>query len=383
MPTLRKFTHRLFIILNGLAVLLFLLACANSFLHPGKWWLISLLGLAFPYLFLLVTGFFLATLLMRSFRRWSLLSLAALLIGWSNIRHFLAMHPGNHFSEKPLDGTTLRILTWNIRSFDDFVTRKRPPIRPRHKMLEFIGSQQADVLCLQEFYEPLTRHGLESNITYIQTQLHYPYYFFSRDYVRPGLYEAGVIIFSRFPIIDSFRHEYPRPNGFRTTESLIAADIVAGDTIRIFTTHLQSVLFGSKEFRDLQIIRNVDDSIVDASRSIVRKLRDAFRHRAEQAQEVRARLDSCPYPAFICGDFNDVPNSYTYSRIRGDWQDAWLREGFGIGRTYKNISPTLRIDYILADPRFSVLQCRKIATPWSDHNPVEADLRLDLPPIGY
>ncbi len=231
-------------------------------------------------------------------------------------------------------------------------------------MLEFIGSQQADVLCLQEFYEPLTRHGLESNITYIQTQLHYPYYFFSRDYVRPGLYAAGVVIFSRFPILDTFLHEYSRPNGFRTTESLIAADILAGeDTIRVYTTHLQSVLFGSKEFRDLEIIKNVDDSIVDASRSIVRKLRDAFRHRGDQAEEVRACLDSCPHPAFICGDFNDVPNSYTYATIRGNWQDAWLRKGFGVGRTYKNISPTLRIDYILPDPRFDVLQCRKLANP--------------------
>jgi endonuclease/exonuclease/phosphatase family metal-dependent hydrolase len=176
--------------------------------------------------------------------------------------------------------------------------------------------------------------------------------------------------------VDTFQHEYSRPNGFRTTESLIAADILADeDTIRVFTTHLQSVLFGSKEFRDLEIIRNVDDSIVDASRSIVRKLRDAFRHRADQAEEVRARLDTCPHPAIICGDFNDVPNSYTYSTIRGDWQDAWLQKGFGIGRTYKNISPTLRIDYILADRSFQTLQCRKIPTPWSDHNPVEADLK--------
>jgi endonuclease/exonuclease/phosphatase family metal-dependent hydrolase len=378
MPKIRNFTRHLFIILNGLAVLLFLLACANSFLHPGKWWLISMLGLIFPYLFLFVICFFLVTLFLRSFRRWSLLSLAALLIGWSNIRHFMAMHPGNRFSETRQSGTTLRILTWNIRSFDDFVSKKRPLARPRIKMLDFIGSQQADVLCLQEFYEPLTRHGLESNITYIQTQLHYPYYYFSRDYVRPGLYAAGVIIFSRFPIVDTFLHEYSRPNGFRTTESLIAADILTGDdTIRVFTTHLQSVLFGSKEFRDLEIIKNVDDSIVDASRSIVRKLRDAFRHRGDQAEEVRARLDTCPHPAFICGDFNDVPNSFTYATIRGDWQDAWLQKGFGIGRTYKNISPTLRIDYILADRTFNVLQCRKIPLPWSDHNPVEADLQLN------
>jgi endonuclease/exonuclease/phosphatase family metal-dependent hydrolase len=377
MANLRKFSRRLFIILNGLVVLLFLLACANSFLHPGKWWLISLLGLVFPYLFLLVLCFFFISLFTRSFRRWSLLSVAALLIGWSNIRHFIALHPGSTFTDERHPGTTLRILTWNIRSFDEFAARKRPLQRHRPEMLDFIGAQQADVLCLQEFYEPLTRHGLESNITYIQTQLHYPYYYFSRDYIKPGLYQAGVIIFSRFPIIDSFLHEYPRPNGLRTTESLIAADIVTGqDTVRVYTTHLQSVLFGSKEFRDLEIIKNVDDSIVDASRSIVRKLRDAFRHRADQAGEVRARLDSCPHPAFICGDFNDVPTSYTYSTIRGNWQDAWLTKGFGIGRTYKNISPTLRIDYILAAPDFNVLQCRRIPLPWSDHNPVEADLQL-------
>ena len=377
MPKLRNFSRRLFIILNGLAVLFFLLACANSFLNPGKWWFVSLLGLVFPYLFLLIIAFLLVALFLPTVRRWAFLSLTALLIGWPNVRRFLAFHPGRSFSESRPAGATLRVLTWNVRSFDDFVAKKRAPSRPRLKMLDFIGGQQADVLCLQEFYEPLTRHGLESNITYIQTQLHYPYYYFSRDYVRPGLYEEGVVIFSRFPIVDSFRHDYPKANWFRTTESLIAADILAGgDTVRVYTTHLQSVLFGSKEFRDLEIIRNVDDSIVDASRSIVRKLRDAFRHRGDQAVEVRARLDSCPHTAFICGDFNDVPNSFTYATIRGNWQDAWLQYGFGVGRTYKNISPTLRIDYILVDPGFQILQCRKIATPWSDHNPVEADLQL-------
>jgi len=375
MAMLRTFTRRLFIILNSLVVLFFLLACANSFMQPGKWWMFSVLGLFFPYLLLLVIIFFFVALFVRSLRRWSLLSFVTLLIGWTNIHSFMALHPGNHFASEKSAGS-LRILTWNVRSFDDFFD-KRQPTRHRPKMMDFIGSQQADVLCFQEFYEPLTRHGLESNITYIQSRLNYPYYYFSRDYTRPGLYESGVVIFSRFPIIDTFIREYPRPYGFRTAESLISADIVAGkDTIRVFTTHLQSVLFSPKEFHDLQIIKNVDDSIMDASRSIVRKLRDAFSRRGEQAQLVRSQLDSSPYPAFITGDFNDVPNSYTYFTIRGGRQDAWLQKGFGIGRTYKNISPTLRIDYILADPRLKVLQCQKVYTPWSDHNPVEADLQL-------
>jgi endonuclease/exonuclease/phosphatase family metal-dependent hydrolase len=376
MAMIRTFTRRLYIVLNCLAILLFLLACANALLHPGRWWVISLLGLLFPLLLLIVVCFCIVGLFVRSFRPWSLLSLVALLIGWPNIHSFLAFHPGNHFSQERQPGS-LRILTWNVRSFDDFLTKKRNPFPHRPKMLDFIGSQNADVLCLQEFYEPLTRHGLESNITYIQTQLHYPYYFFSRDYIRPGLYNSGVIIFSRYPIIDTLLQEYPRPEGFRTTESLIAADILAGnDTVRIFSTHLQSVLFRSKEFHDIEIIKNVDDSILDASRSIALKLRNAFRRRGDQAEEVRATLDNCPYPGIICGDFNDVPNSYTYFTIRGGWQDAFLQKGFGIGRTYVNISPTLRIDYILTDPRFKVLQCRKFPLPWSDHNPVMADVEL-------
>jgi len=385
MAILRKFTHRLFIVLNILAVLLFLLACANSFLHPGRWWIIALLGLLFPLLLLLLICFLIIGISVRTFRPWAVMSLVALLLGWSNIHSFFALHPLSHFTpEKPPH--SIRVLTWNVRSFDNFISRKKTASPHRPNMMDFIGSQEADVLCLEEFYEPLTRHGLESNITYIQKQLHFPYYFFSRDYGRyTGLYESGVIIFSRYPIIDTFRHDYARPDGFRATESLIAADISIGgdtstgrDTFRIFATHLQSVLFRSKEFHDIQIIKNVDDSILDASRSIALKLRTAFRHRGDQAEEVRAQLDKSPYPAIICGDFNDVPNSYAYFTIRGSWQDAFLQKGFGIGRTYINISPTLRIDYILADPRFDVLQCRKFPLPWSDHNPVVADLSLPL-----
>lgn len=376
MASLRQFSRRLFIVLNSAVVVLFLLACANTFLHPGRWWVVSLLGLVFPYLLLLVICFLIIALSVRALRSWGLMSLAALLLGWTNIHAFFALHPASHFNPEKPPGS-LRILTWNVRSFDDFLTRKKVSSGHRPKMLDFIGRQQADVLCLQEFYEPLTRHGLESNITYIQTQLHFPYFFYSRDYGRSGLYSGGVMIFSRYPIIDTLLHEYARPDGMRETESLIAADINTGtDTIRIFATHLQSVLFHSKEFHDIEIIKNVDDSILDASRSIAKKLRQAFLRRGDQAQEVRAQLDCSPYPAIICGDFNDVPNSYTYFTIRGGWQDAFLQKGFGIGRTYVNISPTLRIDYILADWSLKVLQCRKFSLPWSDHNPVEADLLL-------
>ncbi|HEY4061988.1 MAG TPA: endonuclease/exonuclease/phosphatase family protein [Puia sp.] len=377
MPILRTFTRRLFFVSNSIAVLLFLLACANAFLHPGKWWLISLLGLAFPLLLLIVLLFLIGALFIRSFRPWALLSLAALLIGWPNIRNFFAFHPAKSFTAAK-SPHSLRILTWNVRSFDEFIGRKNGSLDHRPKMMQFIGEQQADVVCIQEFYDSHNPKESAANISYIQQRLHYPYYYFSRDYVKyEHQYEAGVIIFSRYPILDSLLVNYKRSDGLPSTESLIAADIHVGDdTIRVFSTHLQSVLFRNKDFHDIEVIKNVDDSILQASRSIVKKLRFAFRNRGDQADEARAQLDRSPYPGLITGDFNDVPNSYTYFTIRGGWQDAWLQCGFGIGRTYVHLSPTLRIDYILADPRLKVLQCRKFSLPWSDHNPVVADLEM-------
>src|ERR1700712_3560157 len=98
MATLRNLTRRLFIILNIVAVILFLLACANAFLHPGKWWLLCMLGLLFPLLLLTVIVFFVCWLFIPCRRAWAWLSLAALLLGWSNIHAFFAWHPGQHFT---------------------------------------------------------------------------------------------------------------------------------------------------------------------------------------------------------------------------------------------------------------------------------------------
>ncbi|HJY22159.1 MAG TPA: hypothetical protein VJ279_04700, partial [Hanamia sp.] len=72
---------------------------------------------------------------------------------------------------------------------------------------------------------------------------------------------------------------------------------------------------------------------------------------------------------------NDVPNSSTYFKIKDNYQDAFLKKGSFLGRTFRFISPTLRIDYILADKRFKVNQFQTIHVPYSDHYPVETDLQ--------
>jgi endonuclease/exonuclease/phosphatase family metal-dependent hydrolase len=87
-------------------------------------------------------------------------------------------------------------------------------------------------------------------------------------------------------------------------------------------------------------------------------------------------MQDSPYPNLFCGDLNDVPNSYAYFQVKGKMQDAFLKKGFGIGRTFSALSPTLRIDYIMADPTFRIRQFKRIVKEYSDHYMLVADVGL-------
>src|SRR5205823_4672607 len=121
------------------------------------------------------------------------------------------------------------------------------------------------------------------------------------------------------------------------------------DTIRIYTTHLQSFQFSKGDYADIEKIKDPDKESLRASENLYHKMKWAYASRGLQANLVRNKTDSSSYPSIICGDFNDVPNSYTYFHIRGKRQDAFLSASFGIGRSYNALAPTLRIDYILPD----------------------------------
>lgn len=376
----RTVTKRFFIITNIVLVGVFLLACLNVYLPPDKWWFIALLGVIFPFLLVLVTGFFFLWLIFRS--RWMLLSLCALLLGYSNIRAVFGFHFGSSgasFVSKKQDGI-LRVMTWNVLSFDAAVRAIKQGTENRRKMIDFIGEQQADVLCFQEYFEP-NKKGYYSNVREISA-LGYPYYFRATDYSRrDGSFQAGIALFSRYPILDTFHLRYVGPRSLRAAESLIGVDLLMNnkDTIRVYTTHLQSLLFQQQDLRNVEILKNADDSMMEASKSLALKLKFGYSYRAAQAALVREQLDKSPYPEVICGDFNDVPNSYTYFKIKGDRRDAFVEKGNGLGRTFSNISPTLRIDYVMADKQFEILQYKRVVLHYSDHFPLIADLKLNRP----
>ncbi len=373
-PVFRKFTKRVFVALNLVVSSLFLLACCNAFLPPQDFWFVAILGIGFPFLLVLTLAFLLFWAVFRS--RWAFLSLACLVIGYTNIRALIAFNYGKDVKlEKPKNA--LRVLSWNVSWFDEQTRADKHRITYRKDILDYIEKTSPDILCFQEYVEPNTRFRDYNNYKDI-TRMGYPYSIIAFDYKGwKETWKSGVAIYSKYPIIDTFHIHYPGPRNFRAGESLIAIDINHdGQKIRVFNTHLQSFLFKQKDYRDLEIIKTASDSMLEASRSVMRKLTQAYRFRGQQADIVKKHLQNSPYPTIIAGDFNDIPNSYAYFQIRKNRQDAFIEAGKGIGRTFFNLSPTLRIDYIMPDENFEVLQYISNALPYSEHYPVIADLRL-------
>ncbi|HRQ51428.1 MAG TPA: endonuclease/exonuclease/phosphatase, partial [Agriterribacter sp.] len=112
---IRTFLKRALQVIYLGIVAVFLAACLSPFLNPATWWLFGFLGLAFPYLLIALLLFLAGWLFVRS--RWSWLAVIALLLGWKNIASVFAFHPFSSFDKEKKEAGTLRIMTWNIKSF--------------------------------------------------------------------------------------------------------------------------------------------------------------------------------------------------------------------------------------------------------------------------
>ncbi len=366
----RIFTKRFFIYTNIIVVALLLLSCLAPYLNPQKWWVISFLGLGFPFL-LAIAFFYLVGWLVLLKPKLTLISGVAILLSFKSISVFFGFHQPSSFNIIRTPGT-IRIVSWNVARFIELKENNNKGSGIRKKMLAQLKQQNADVLCLQEFHTA-TRKEYYDNIKTIQNELGYPYFYFVYDLDGDNLYYSS-IIFSRFPIVDTGLIRYPRPT---LPDVLIHADIKFGnDTVRVYTTHLQSVQLGTKDYEEIQKIKSGEENPVSSSRGILSKIKKGFAYRSIQADIINEVMGDSPNPVIFCADLNDVPNSYSYFTVKGDMQDAFLKKGFGIGRTFSGLSPTLRIDYIFADKNFKVNQFKRTIRNLSDHYMLVADLQL-------
>ena len=370
----KKILRVSFIIANIIAVIFYLLACLIPFINAGKSWFIAMMGLLFPLLFFILLGFLIYWMIRRS--KWAFLCIATLLLGWKQVSVMFAFHLPKKFEINKAP-ETIRVLTWNLSSWGETNRSDKSKRNNQKEMIDLIKKTNADVLCFEEYVYYKDSKYQDSIIPALQ-ESGYKYSYFVRTKFIERFYKSTrlitTIIISKYPVADTSHFFY---NDEQLVEPLIQADIKINDkTIRIFTTHLESVRFESTDFQALRNLKEPVNASLGPSKLIAYKLRNAYQSRAAQAEVLRKKINESPHPVIVCGDFNDVPNSYTYFTVKGNLQDAFLKKGSGLGRTLRMISPTLRIDYILADKKFEVTQFSKIEVAYSDHYPVVADLAL-------
>jgi len=366
---IRSTIKSILLVITVVMCFLYLLSVITPYLNPQHWWLMGFMGLTFPYLFFILVFIFFFWLMAKP--KLALLPFFTLILGVKPISVTFAAHfNSSDVSQKP--DSTFRIVSWNVANMYGLSNNTEIKQHNRRELAQSILDLQPDIICLQEFNHSYTQGENADNIGLFSKN--YPHYFYSKDFNKEnGFYTSGSIVFSKYPIIDSGKFDYPG----NFTGSLIYIDVkVNNDTVRIFTTHLQSFGFNNADYAEINKIKQRDEQSLEASKNIFIKMKNAFTNRGVQADIVRKQTDLCKHASVVCGDFNDVPSSYTYFHIRNIRQDAFLKKGLGVGRTYSSLAPMLRIDYILPDTSFSIQQFETVDENLSDHVMLVSDLKL-------
>jgi len=369
-PFLRRFTKKIFIISN-IAVAIFFLAGANvKYFDPIKWWFLSLFTLALPYLLFLLLFFIIFWLFASPV--WSTISIIVILLSLPAIKNIFPLNFSSGFSlsKQP---ENIRVMSWNVEQFGIQHHKDHPEIK--REMLDVIDYYDPDIACFQE----VVAGERKKSINYfpdIQKTLRFKDYLYSYTLKDDfdSYHHFGIIIFSKLPIVRK-QMIVNNPENYNSNYQFI--DVLSGrDTIRIFNVHLQSLKFSKEnlEYLDKANLRSTEN--IEESKSIISKIKKGILKRASQAYFIKDEMNQSPYPIILCGDFNDVPDSYAYATIGEGLQNAFVKKGFGISRTFSSISPTLRIDNIFADKKFTITQFTRVKKLLSDHFPIIADMKL-------
>jgi len=328
--------------------------------------------------------FFLIFWLFTQRKKFSLIPLAALLCCFSVTKASFGINLLG--ATVKAEDQALKVMTWNVHLFDlgEWTKNKQS----KNKIIEFISEQAPDILCLQEYY--VDADNINEPYVELLRGLGYSYYEFSieDDYpkrninieAKPGdIIKVGHAVFSKFPL--SKMHRYALDTK-RDYYNLMGVDVDLGEQkkIRLYVTHLQSVTLSNEEvaFAEEKTAK-LPTKVESKTKGILTKLILASSKRAQQANIIDSITDKATLPTIICGDMNDMPGSYVYRKVKGELSDAFVDKGFGFGRTYRNIFPTLRIDYIFYDSKF--FNCKGYSSPdvaLSDHNPVLASFSIQL-----
>lgn len=368
----RKTFKTTLILCNAILAVLLIAGCYGSYIGNGLYWMLGLLTLASIYFFVLLFGFFIFWLFVKP--SYTLISIFTFVICWTPLHNMVQfrLSPNFDYTKKEAD---IRVVSWNVEHFCINENKTHP--EKKYQMMKLINDLMPDVACFQEM---VGSDNFFDAINYVPEfektlNMQHSYYSYNPKLDFDKKHHFGIIIFSKYELFNKKTYSY---DNNRYNSTFQSADFEKnGDTFRIFNIHLQSLRLSKENRTYLEDPSNSDESDWNESKSILSKFKKGFYKRHVQIDRIKETIDKSPFPVILCGDFNDVPNSYAYNKINTDYTNAFTEKGSGIGNTFDGISPTLRIDNIFFDDRFKVDQYVREKRKLSDHFPVIADLSFN------
>ncbi len=251
-------------------------------------------------------------------------------------------------------------MTFNVRLFNLYLWKNN--VQLRDSIMSFIREENPDILCLQEYYE--NTNGDFETFSILTEELGYDYHHRYFPVILNEFQRFGIATFSKFPIIAKKQINFDGTSNM-TLQSDIEID--SGYVIRLFNNHLESIRLSGEDINYVSDVKNISDKEIERGKGILSRLRKAFRERQSQAEIIAGAIKESQYPVVVCGDFNDVPVSYSYTKVRGNLKDAYLESGRGWGSTYPSKFYSFRIDYIFYSPEMTSYKTTVHKKELSDH----------------
>ena len=274
--------------------------------------------------------------------------------------------------EEKTEKTSLKVLSYNVRVFNLYQYLKSPEKKVQSDaMVQWLTKQKVDVIAIQEYYE--NEKSQVFNLTERMKKNGFVYaHIVARRQVKEGVL-MGLATFSKYPII------HKKEILFENNKSNKAAHVVikkGGDEFNVFNCHLESMNI------DAEKVFETDAHYDEVKREKVRllkKLKRGFVSRAVQAEVVRDQALKQKNNTIICGDFNDIPYSYTYTCFKSTYENAFEKAGVGLGFSYNHSSLFfLRIDHQFFSKDLHIRSFNTMRdVNYSDHFPIVAEYQVE------
>lgn len=311
------------------------------------------LSLFFPYLLFINICFLIFWLVTKP--KYIFLPIICLLIGYKAIPRHVSFFDN---SEIEKDKTYISVISQNLQAAKYF--RKNKRTLDKHKIEEFkswtSSLDKVDVFCFQE-----QRYHAK---TLIEKGINLPH--------SHSVDTIGTSIYSAYP----FRDKGFVYLGGNTKYAAWADIIFPNETVRVYSVHLSSNMISSKTNVLMQERDLSKSSTWSNINSILARYGKYSGQRQQQLNVLMDHIAKSPHPILLCGDLNDVPQSYIYAKLSENLEDSFTKSKPGIGSTYAGSLPGLRIDYILSDPVLHVVDHKVLPQYFSDHFPIRATLAL-------